>query len=114
MSNARCYFRIDIQTVCGHTWRHGSHDRWRRGDRKHNNEQTPYSHPFTPRSWKCDAALNQHHFADTSAGQSCNCGATTYPQRCHEHPAHFAGECPHSYVYDTCDCPHEDAPETAA
>lgn len=48
MSNAKCYFRIDTQTVCGHTYRHGSHDRWRRGDRKDGDVQVPYSHPFTP------------------------------------------------------------------
>lgn len=44
----RCYSRIDIQTVCGHTERYGSHDRWNRGDRKEGAVQTPYSRQFQP------------------------------------------------------------------
>lgn len=47
-ARAKCYFSIDTQAICGHTQRHGSHSRWRRGDRKDGDVPTPYSHPFTP------------------------------------------------------------------
>jgi Lar family restriction alleviation protein len=47
MSNARCYFRIDLQTVCGCTSRHLRHSRWRGGDCK-SGVPSLESHPFTP------------------------------------------------------------------
>lgn len=44
--SGRCYFRYDLQTVCGGRWHNGRHARWN-SHPANTDEPTPAAHPYT-------------------------------------------------------------------